>query len=168
MSRKTHYPPLTALMGTSTRHLFYIASLALLFHSAIANIACYFPDGVTLDPDGYPCNTSATASHCCRTFEACLTGGACYTQFDSVIYRRRCTDKTFKDAACPRPCLNSKFPIHASFSCLFLPFNSLHKQERNISATPSGSLSLLSKLMQFQFSSRVQRPHRPPPMRQQP
>lgn len=87
---------------------FYIVLAAALHHAATAKQTCYFPDGITVDADGFPCNTSSsvTASKCCRTFEACLAGGVCYTQWDSVIYRRSCTDRTFKDPACPGPCLN--------------------------------------------------------------
>ncbi len=74
----------------------------------MVSATCWFPDGITADPDGYPCDTSANASQCCRTYEACLSGGACYTQFDSQMYRRSCTDPTFTNVNCPQECKTSK------------------------------------------------------------
>lgn len=83
-------------------------SVALFLFLKTVLATCWYPDGITVDTDGFPCNTSATASQCCRTFEACLTGGACYTQWDSQMYRRSCTDKTFSDPNCPQECKTGK------------------------------------------------------------
>jgi hypothetical protein len=82
--------------------------LLILLGLGMVSATCWFPDGITADPDGFPCNTSSSASHCCRTYEGCLAGGVCYTQFDSQMYRRSCTDKSFTDPNCPQECKTSK------------------------------------------------------------
>ena len=103
----------------------FVLVLATTFLFAFVQAECYFPDK-SLDADGYPCNTTVGAvTHCCRTFEACLDKGVCYTQWDSQIYRRSCTDENWSDG-CPTVCTDGKFIQPTMFLCCPIPrpFNS--------------------------------------------
>lgn len=101
----TRYQPSIHEMPSSRPLAMLLLGGTLFF--AYVQADCFFPDG-TSDPDGFPCNsTTGAITHCCRTFEACLDKGACYTQWDSQFYRRSCTDQNWGDG-CPTVCTNGK------------------------------------------------------------
>lgn len=92
-------------MRLDLKILFLVAGAISLFTPTHAT--CYFPDK-SIDADGFPCNlTTGAVTHCCRTFEACIDNGVCYTQWDSQFYRRSCTDENWSDG-CPTVCTDGK------------------------------------------------------------
>lgn len=71
------------------------------------NSVCSFPDGrsngATLGQTIVPCDPSAAHSACCVQGETCIGLGLCLSG-TGLLYRAGCTDKTFKDGACPNIC----------------------------------------------------------------
>jgi hypothetical protein len=72
--------------------------------------SCYVPDGITngqrSSPQMAPCDPAAAVSACCGANASCTGSGLCYAA-SGEIYRGGCTDKTFKDAACPIHCIDN-------------------------------------------------------------
>ncbi|KAL2072034.1 hypothetical protein VTL71DRAFT_11377 [Oculimacula yallundae] len=70
--------------------------------------ACWLPDGRTNSPPGrfVPCDPSAPNSACCAVGESCMGNGLCISD-NGLIYRGGCTDRTYKDTACPTHCVDS-------------------------------------------------------------
>lgn len=82
-------------------------STALVSFALPTEAACFYPDGITIEPNHVPCNTTTTNSACCLPQDSCTTSGLCLgtTNFN---YRGTCTDKTFAAAGCSQTCKQGK------------------------------------------------------------
>ncbi len=98
------------------RHNLLLATLLALALPAAAAAApkCFYPDGVTVEPNHAPCNTTVTNSACCLPQDACTAGGLCLGT-SNFNYRGSCTDKTWSSSACPQTCLLGLLEIHLQF-----------------------------------------------------
>lgn len=80
---------------------------------------CFFPNGITTGDDAsptmVPCDPAAPVSACCAVGHSCTGSGLCYSS-SGEIYRGGCTDKTFKDAACPSICAEAGDGINSGES----------------------------------------------------
>jgi hypothetical protein len=66
-------------------------------------MSCFLPNGQPAD-GLVPCNSTASASHCCRQGDVCLSNGFCFSAGLNALVRRGCTDKTFNSTECPQEC----------------------------------------------------------------
>jgi hypothetical protein len=85
---------------------------------------CYFPDG---SPSvAQPCMLDAETSTCCTQGWICLTNGLCKagnsTQrlYTAQYFRAGCTDKDWKDPACPQICRGRKLHLISMFPSSFV------------------------------------------------
>jgi len=90
---------------------FSVAFVSLAVPAAAAS-QCFYPDGVTIEPNHTPCNTTVTNSACCLPQDSCTGNGLCLgtTNFN---YRGSCTDKTWQSNACPQTCRQDPFNKNA-------------------------------------------------------
>lgn len=95
----------------------YLLFLLAAFVAVVFGQQCYGLDGTALDDSYTPCNSNGKHSGCCATKrtdgspDICLDNGLCMrTQNEMIgtIWQSGCTDKTGKDAACPRVCPDGK------------------------------------------------------------
>lgn len=76
---------------------------------------CYFPSGIP--SPGTPCFPEGKQSVCCTPGFTCLSNKICQPgpvgwnekPYKHSLYRSGCTDKDFKDPACPQFCIGSRF-----------------------------------------------------------
>ncbi|ORY01837.1 hypothetical protein BCR34DRAFT_90749 [Clohesyomyces aquaticus] len=90
---------------------------------------CYFPDGTDTVSSGgnyFPCNQTALTvgkhTSCCAPGDICFTNGLCKADTKDQYnwnWRVGCTDKTWKDPACPNYCRDvaSDHSAHIVFQC---------------------------------------------------
>ncbi|RKF56083.1 hypothetical protein OnM2_084033 [Erysiphe neolycopersici] len=88
---------------------FTILTPLLLFINscALAVSTCWYPDGITSEPNHVPCNQTINyASACCAPQDAC-SGGLCVSVYGA--YRGSCTDQSWNSPNCAArewpPCL---------------------------------------------------------------
>ena len=87
--------------------------LMIMFAIRGANAACYYPDGTEqINGNPAPCDgTNGTASMCCdlvNTTRAspCTADGLCIPYDNIELWRGPCTDRSWKDPACLRLCID--------------------------------------------------------------
>lgn len=91
------------------RHdLLFATLLALALPAATAAPKCFYPDGVTVEPNHTPCNTTVANSACCLPQDSCTADGLCLGT-SNFNYRGSCTDNTWSSNACPQTCLLDLF-----------------------------------------------------------
>jgi hypothetical protein len=83
--------------------LFFNAAFIALLRPIAAAPQCFYPDGVTVEPNHTPCNTTVTDSSCCLPQDSCTADGLCLGT-SNFNYRGSCTDKTWTSNACPQTC----------------------------------------------------------------
>lgn len=90
-----------------------------------AQAQCFFPGGGPAD-EGYGiCNSTAGGVHsvCCDLRNSvCTTTGLCAGSA-GYYYRGGCTDRTFKDLACPQDCVNGTSPSFPTMRVMGLWLN---------------------------------------------
>ena len=93
--------------------------LLLLFSTLVATELelknCFGADGTPVITDA-PCDPTANVSSCCGLTWSCATNMYCQSPSDSsTTFVGTCTDRTWKDPACPFPLskLSSQFRSHA-------------------------------------------------------
>lgn len=91
-------------------------SLQLLLFTSVINFfcnaqngpRCYLPDG-SLNTEAFACNVTAVEagkhSSCCKPNDTCLSSGVCHQAWSGNMYRMSCTDRDWKDPACPQFCI---------------------------------------------------------------
>ncbi|KAN0101552.1 hypothetical protein V8E51_012062 [Hyaloscypha variabilis] len=80
-----------------------ITFLALALTALAAAPQCFYPDGVTVEPNHTPCNTTQVDSACCLPQDSCTAQGLCLGT-SNFNYRGSCTDKTWRSNSCPQTC----------------------------------------------------------------
>ncbi|KUJ14984.1 uncharacterized protein LY89DRAFT_671378 [Mollisia scopiformis] len=88
-------------------HIFFFLVAA---RSVVAadSTTCYYPDGVTTEPNHVPCNTTLSTSACCDPLDSCTTSGLCLGR-TGFNYRGSCTDKTWTSDNCASGCHSDPF-----------------------------------------------------------
>jgi hypothetical protein len=101
-----------SLSELNMRHILFFAAFVTLALPAAAAAApqCFYPDGVTVEPNHTPCNTTVTNSACCLPQDACTADGLCLGTAN-FNYRGSCTDKTWTSNACPQTCRLGKLQL---------------------------------------------------------
>ncbi|CAH0051829.1 unnamed protein product, partial [Clonostachys solani] len=101
------------------------SALPLLLAAVSAQKTCYRLDGSEASSEFTPCNPNAKVSACCHLNkevpDICLSSGLCLSQqpgYEGLIYSNGCTDKTGKDAACPRPCADGNTKSVTAYNVL--------------------------------------------------
>lgn len=103
---------------TSARTLTHLGTLCLLLHFK-ASATCYYPNGTADNTHTFlPCKSSGQ-SMCCSTNttgtalspDTCNSDGLCIPPDNNGVWRKLCTDKTWKDPACIGLCINGKGEI---------------------------------------------------------
>ena len=79
-----------------------VSSILLSAQLSAATSKCFFPDG-SMSDGLVQCNMEAEESHCCRSADACLSNGWCFSSGLGTIVRRGCTQKTWNTSACGEP-----------------------------------------------------------------
>jgi hypothetical protein len=75
----------------------------------VGNKTCYLPNGDAVVTNT-PCLTTSGDghSHCCDpSADVCLDNGLCYSSWHGVLWRRTCTDNTWKSPYCSNYCQNT-------------------------------------------------------------
>ncbi|KAE9369220.1 hypothetical protein N431DRAFT_413025 [Stipitochalara longipes BDJ] len=80
-----------------------VAFLALALTTEAAAPQCFYPDGVTVEPNHTPCNTTQVDSACCLPQDSCTAQGLCLGT-SNFNYRGSCTDKSWQSNSCPQTC----------------------------------------------------------------
>lgn len=93
-----NFTPLFLTMKTF--RLLFLAAAA----NSVAAVDCFYPDGVTTDPNHVPCNSTISTSSCCDPLDSCTNSGLCLGR-TGFNYRGSCTDKTWTSANCASECL---------------------------------------------------------------
>src|SRR5689334_22722268 len=94
--------------------LLFISTSQLIPQVAAAGFRqCYYPDGsIPTDIIYTACNSGPGHSGCCDSYyrDVCQDNGLCFYGSSSTnnTYRATCTDRTWKDPACPNICLDGK------------------------------------------------------------
>jgi hypothetical protein len=90
--------------------LLSVIEFLALPHTALAAAPqCFYPDGVTVEPNHTPCNTTQVDSACCLPQDSCTAQGLCLGT-SNFNYRGSCTDKTWRSNSCPQTCRVGMFP----------------------------------------------------------
>ena len=72
-------------------------------------MSCFWPAGNPA-PIDIPCNSTSSASHCCKKDSVCLSNGYCLNAGDVTPYllsRGACTDGTWQSDSCPQKCADA-------------------------------------------------------------
>ncbi len=93
-----------------------------------ASATCYYPNGTADNTNSYlPCNTNGQ-SMCCATgpaidlagVDSCRDDGFCIPFDNNGIWRRLCTDQTWKDPACINLCVHGACVYIFTILCMQL------------------------------------------------
>lgn len=90
-------------MASSQRFYISIIFVSLFFSCRATDAICYYPDGVTTEPNHSPCNKTINDSSCCDPLDSCTTSGLCLGR-TGFNYRGSCTDKTWTSSNCAPGC----------------------------------------------------------------
>jgi hypothetical protein len=79
-------------------------AVAISSTTAASSSLCFYPDGITTDPNHVPCNSTISTSACCDPLDSCTDSGICLGR-TGFNYRGSCTDKTWTSSNCASECL---------------------------------------------------------------